>query len=622
MPVVLLPDRASQLGGTMSPEASDFDTELFFIAPIGEEGSPERKRSNNVFVGVVEEVAAKLGMRAVRGDQISEPGQITTQVVRHLVYARAAVADLTGRNPNVFYELAVRHAARLPTVLIAESGEQLPFDLAQMRTIFFDHQDLISSRDCRAQIERQLNDAFNGAVDSPIATAVNMHNLQSGSLVEQGIAELSTMVESLSQNLSTMHGQLTGQLTTGQRDQAEMLRTVDALLRAAGVRDRAQAELDEVEAHLARLDARGPAGSEWARRRKQEIDDEFDGLMKKLLVQEGSILIPEPAPDQIADPSHLLFFSAFGPVGPIIEQSRIAIDGTIAGKIFQSGTVEISPSPYSDQDFSSSVDRKAGHETKNMLTIPLDYQGRRVGVAQFLNRSEDLPFKESDRRLAIEQSHSLTRRLAEFTEDLHNLESVGLYSSMELTEATILFCDLSASSLLFELLDPRVALRSINEYLQRQSQVVLSHGGTIDKYLGDGAMFRFSAPTPAGSEGHPLLAIRAARKMQQDFDVLKKSWDDELGDVEQVFSRLSLAMGQAYTQVVGHRSKPQLTVMGPTVNRASLLHERAPRDRNIIIVDDNVRQCIPADIATRPIPLPAGRPKVGQADVVAFEIFG
>jgi class 3 adenylate cyclase len=608
------------LGGTMSVEASNFDTELFFIAPIGEEGSPERKRSNNVFVGVVEEAAAKLGMKAVRGDHISEPGQITQQVIRHLVYARAAVADLTGRNPNVFYELAVRHAARLPTVLIAEAGEQLPFDLAQMRTIFFDHQDLISSRNCRDQIERQLKDAFNGAIDSPIATAVNMHNLRSGSLVEQGIAELSAMVESLSQTVSSMQGRLIGLLTSRQSDQAEMLRTVDALLSAAGLRDRAQAELDEVEAHLARLDERGPAGSEWARRRKQEIDDEFDGLMKKLLVQEGSILIPEPQPDQITGPSHLLFFSAFGPVGPIIEQSRIAIDDTIAGKVYQSGTVEISPSPYSDQDFSSSVDRKAGHETRNMMTIPLDYQGRKVGVAQFLNRSEDLPFKETDRRQAIEWSHSLAKRLAEFADDLHNLEAVGLHSSMELTEATILFCDLSASSLLFEQLDPRLVLRLINEYLQRQSQVVLSHGGTIDKYLGDGAMFRFNVPTSAGPEGQAVHAVEAARRMQEDFGVLKQAWDDELGDVKQVFSRISLAMGQAFTQVVGHRSKPQLTVMGPTVNRASLLHEYAPRDRNVIVIDDNVRQSIPADVRTRPITLPSGRSKLGQADVTAYEV--
>jgi class 3 adenylate cyclase len=100
----------------------------------------------------------------------------------------------------------------------------------------------------------------------------------------------------------------------------------------------------------------------------------------------------------------------------------------------------------------------------------------------------------------------------------------------------------------------------------------------------------------------------------------RQAWDDELGDVKQVFSRISLAMGQAFTQVVGHRSKPQLTVMGPTVNRASLLHEYAPRDRNVIVIDDNVRQSIPADFRTLPIALPSGRPKLGQADVTAYEV--
>lgn len=602
----------------MPLETADFDSELFFIGPIGEEGSPERDRSDQVFVGVVAEAAARLGLKAIRGDQISEPGHITTQVIHHLVYARAAVADLTGRNPNVFYELAVRHAARLPTVLIAETGEQLPFDLAQMRTIFFDHRNLINSRSCRDQIEQQLNDAFNGSVDSPIATAVNMHHLQSGSLVEQGIAKLSSTVESLSQNVSSVHSQLADLVSSEQRNYEEMTRVVSGLIRTGG--GGTGSDLDEIEAHRARLDTRGPSGGDWARQRKQEIDDEFDALMSTLLVDEGSILIPEPVPEQITSPSHLLFFSAFGPAGPKIEQSRIAIDGTVAGRIHQSGAAEISPNPYGDEDFSPAVDTKAEHVTRNMLTIPLNYWGRRVGVAQFLNRSDHVPFEDKDLRLAVERSHPLAKRLAEFTEDLRNLESVGLYSSLILTEATILFCDLTASSMLFDLLDARLALRSINEYLQRQSQVVLSHGGTIDKYLGDGAMFRFNIPAPIGPDGHAQHAVRAAREMQRDFDVLKKSWMEELGDVQRVFSRISLAMGQTYTQVVGHRSKPQLTVMGPTVNRASVLHEHAPRDRNIIIVDGDIRQRVHPEVSTRTIMLPAGQPKSGQTDVTAYEI--
>ncbi len=70
----------------------------------------------------------------MRADSHPDPGQITTQVVEHVLSAKAAVADLTEDNPNVFYEVAVRHAFRLPVVLIAEQEDkQLPFDIAQMR---------------------------------------------------------------------------------------------------------------------------------------------------------------------------------------------------------------------------------------------------------------------------------------------------------------------------------------------------------------------------------------------------------------------------------------------------------------------------------------------------------
>ena len=88
-------------------------------------------------------------MSSVATDQISEPGQITLQVIDRVLRARAAVADLTGSNANVYYELAIRHTAKLPVALIAEKDRQLPFDIAQMRTIFVDHTDLASADSCR-----------------------------------------------------------------------------------------------------------------------------------------------------------------------------------------------------------------------------------------------------------------------------------------------------------------------------------------------------------------------------------------------------------------------------------------------------------------------------------------
>ena len=139
-------------------------------------------------------------MSSVATDQISEPGQITLQVIDRVLRARAAVADLTGSNANVYYELAIRHTAKLPVALIAEKDRQLPFDIAQMRTIFVDHTDLASADSCREQIVIQLREALgdNAVVDSPIATSIDVRALASGDRVERDTAELVTAVEELS----------------------------------------------------------------------------------------------------------------------------------------------------------------------------------------------------------------------------------------------------------------------------------------------------------------------------------------------------------------------------------------------------------------------------------------
>ncbi len=171
--------------------------ECFFIAPIGSEGSPERVRSDGILQFIVDRAAQELGLTAVRADQIADPGQITLQVIDHILGARAAVADVTGLNPNVFYELAVRHTAQLPVVIIAERNCELPFDIAQMRTIFFESTNLQSADQCRAHIVTQLRRALDGSVDSPITASVDVRALAGGSAAERNIAEIITTIEDI-----------------------------------------------------------------------------------------------------------------------------------------------------------------------------------------------------------------------------------------------------------------------------------------------------------------------------------------------------------------------------------------------------------------------------------------
>lgn len=114
------------------------DGVCFFIAPIGENDSPIREHSDAVLQAIVRPAAEQNGLIAVRADEISAPGNITDQVIEHLYLARIVVADLTFRNPNVFYELAVRQSFGLPVVPIARGGEVLPFDVATERVLWLD----------------------------------------------------------------------------------------------------------------------------------------------------------------------------------------------------------------------------------------------------------------------------------------------------------------------------------------------------------------------------------------------------------------------------------------------------------------------------------------------------
>ena len=169
--------------------AVDFEQECFFIAPIGDDGTEIRKRSDGVRDWVVKPAAeAAAGLTTIRADDVGEPGQITAQAVQHCLKAKAAVADLTGGNSNVYYELSVRHGAQLPVVLIAEEGTKLPFDISQSRVIFFDHTDLNSAGKAKEELQDQIEASLNSPPDNPIADGMRLAQLQAGDAEEQTLA--------------------------------------------------------------------------------------------------------------------------------------------------------------------------------------------------------------------------------------------------------------------------------------------------------------------------------------------------------------------------------------------------------------------------------------------------
>jgi hypothetical protein len=81
----------------------------------------------------------KSGLQPVRADaEIFATGKIIDQVWRGIKSARILVAELTTRNPNVFYELGLAHALSKPVVLVSSNENDVPFDLHHIRVIYYD----------------------------------------------------------------------------------------------------------------------------------------------------------------------------------------------------------------------------------------------------------------------------------------------------------------------------------------------------------------------------------------------------------------------------------------------------------------------------------------------------
>jgi len=172
----------------------------FFISRIGDAGSPEREFSDKLLKYIVSPVLEKCGYDTpVRADHITQPGVITTQVFQRLWNDDLVIADLTGSNPNVFYELAVRHVRRKPFIHLIECGAKIPFDIAPNRTLEFGF-DIEEAERAKTGLELmvQASGADSAMVQTALSAAVDFATAGTSSdPVRDGIAQLLSLVQEI-----------------------------------------------------------------------------------------------------------------------------------------------------------------------------------------------------------------------------------------------------------------------------------------------------------------------------------------------------------------------------------------------------------------------------------------
>ncbi len=123
---------------SISTPSCDAPKSVFVVSPIGSPGSPEAAKAALVLQYIVREALPAPEWDVVRADEETDPSSITNKVIERIVNSDLIVADLTDHNPNVFYELAVAHGYRKPVVTIMTEGQKIPFDIVDLRTVFYD----------------------------------------------------------------------------------------------------------------------------------------------------------------------------------------------------------------------------------------------------------------------------------------------------------------------------------------------------------------------------------------------------------------------------------------------------------------------------------------------------
>lgn len=114
------------------------------------------------------------GMEPHRADDLFRPGSITNDIWAYTRRAKIVLADLTERNPNVFYELGLGHAIGKPAILVVDDIDSVPFDLRNLRVIEYDKNDPAWGEKLREGITKAIRETIAAPLTSVLPTFIEV----------------------------------------------------------------------------------------------------------------------------------------------------------------------------------------------------------------------------------------------------------------------------------------------------------------------------------------------------------------------------------------------------------------------------------------------------------------
>lgn len=137
------------------------EKKCFIITPIGGDKTDIRRSADGVINSVIRPLLeSNFKFADVKAaHEINSSGSINNQIMNRILEDDLVIANLSGVNPNVMYEIAVRHATMKPIIHICEEGTKLPFDIIDQRTIFYKN-DMLGVSELSSKLKNMIEETI------------------------------------------------------------------------------------------------------------------------------------------------------------------------------------------------------------------------------------------------------------------------------------------------------------------------------------------------------------------------------------------------------------------------------------------------------------------------------
>jgi class 3 adenylate cyclase len=348
---------------------------------------------------------------------------------------------------------------------------------------------------------------------------------------------------------------------------------------------------------LEQIAVAGRAGNA-ALHQKTELDAALRSIMAATGASGGSIYVPVRSPRGEVHGLAFLSLEPFTAQTAALRAKVIPLK-SLAGRAFLKGDSFAMINAAQSSEHFKSAETLSNYRPSTTLNIALKSGDEVVGVLQLLSKEGEAGFGEED----VARVSALTKPIADSVAAIERspdyLRALGLGDDSKAVDGSVVYFDLSSSSLLFQELSSSFALQLLNEYFEQVCEAAFRAGATLDSYMGDGALLRFNVPKPQPE--HELQAVRAAVEMNRAFAGIKEYWSQLSPQFANIQHRAGIATGPLLRANLGHSQLQSLTVIGYPISVAASLCETAERDRTVVIASRETYDAVKDLVMATPI---------------------